>query len=91
MFRDDEYIRAGAQLAYSAMEVVHRSELVVKVSVPTLEEVGMFPPETSLVAFYHMAVAARNHIAPLSQDDARQIARGHAVKNHLALDRTHGQ
>jgi alanine dehydrogenase len=59
LFRDDDYIRAGAQIAYSSPEVIHRSELVIKVSVPSLEELEFFPRGTALMAFYHMAVAAR--------------------------------
>ena len=42
MFQDDEYIRAGAHIAYSQEEVIHRCELVVKVAVPTLEEAALF-------------------------------------------------
>ena len=59
MFQDDEYIRAGAQIAYSLAEVTRRSELVVKVAVPTPEELAHFPPGAALMAFYHMAVKAR--------------------------------
>jgi alanine dehydrogenase len=59
MFLDHDYIRAGAQIAYSAAETIHRSELVVKVSVPAKEEVDLFPQGRTLMAFYHMAVAAR--------------------------------
>lgn len=59
MFRDNEYVQAGAQIAYSPAEVIHRCELVAKVSVPTLEELEFFPRGAALVAFYHMAVAAR--------------------------------
>ena len=58
MFRDDEYIRAGALIAYSAAEVIHRSELVVKISVPTLAELELGAPGAALLAFYHMAVAS---------------------------------
>ncbi|MFB3778903.1 MAG: alanine dehydrogenase [Bryobacteraceae bacterium] len=59
MFPDDEYIRAGAHIAYSLDEVTRRSELVVKISVPTVEELGHFPKGVALAAFYHMAVKAR--------------------------------
>lgn len=59
MFQDDEYIRAGANIAYSLEEVTRRCELSLKVSVPTLEELGHFPKGAALTAFYHMAVKAR--------------------------------
>src|SRR3974390_1770106 len=59
MFRNDDYLRAGARIAYSPAEVIRRSELVTKISVPTLKEVELSPGGTALLAFYHMAVAGR--------------------------------
>lgn len=58
MFRDDEYIRAGATIAYSPAEVIRRSELVVKISLPTLKELELTTPGAAVMAFYHMAVAS---------------------------------
>jgi alanine dehydrogenase len=58
-FKDDDYIRAGAQIAYSPADVIRRSALVVKISTPTVEELELCTPGTALMAFYHMAVAAR--------------------------------
>jgi alanine dehydrogenase len=57
MFRDDEYIRAGAHIGYSPAEVIHRCELLVKISTPTLAELELLSSGTALMAFYHMAVA----------------------------------
>lgn len=57
MFTDEEFTRAGASLAYSAAEVIHRSDVVVKISTPRLEEVDEAPPGCAIMAFYHMAVA----------------------------------
>ncbi len=59
MFRDEDYVRAGAHIAYSPAEVMHRSELVVKVAVPLLEELDQCPVGAALMAFFHMAVASR--------------------------------
>jgi alanine dehydrogenase len=59
MFQDDEYIRAGAQIIYSPADVVQRSEVVVKISVPILQELDFCPKGVMLMAFYHMAVADR--------------------------------
>ncbi len=59
MFPDDEYIRAGAHLAYSQAEVVHRCELTAKVAAPSPEELDALPKGTALLAFYHMAVKSR--------------------------------
>ncbi|HZT29286.1 MAG TPA: alanine dehydrogenase [Bryobacteraceae bacterium] len=59
MFHDPEYLRAGAQVAYSAAEVLRRSQVVAKISVPTPAELDLCPPGLTLLAFYHMAVADR--------------------------------
>jgi alanine dehydrogenase len=57
MFPDAEYIRAGASIAYSPAEVIRRSELVVKISVPSLKHLDLSPGGTTLMAFFHLAVA----------------------------------
>ena len=59
MYSDDEYIRAGAQIAYSPAEVIQRADLLPKISRPTAEELGLARPNMTLMAFYHMAVADR--------------------------------
>ena len=59
MFRDRDYVRAVAQIAYSPAEVLHRCELVTKVSAPTLEDLDLCPSHSTLLAFYHLAVASR--------------------------------
>ena len=67
MFPDTEYIRAGAQIAYSPAEVIQRIDLLPKISRPTAEELGYCRPHTSLMAFYHMAVADRALLDALSE------------------------
>jgi len=73
MFQDDEYIRAGAHIAYSLAEVTRRSELVVKVAVPTLEELAQFPKSAALMAFYHMAVKAKPLVEQLIEREITAI------------------
>jgi len=58
-FRDDEYISAGASVAYSSAEVIQRCELIVKVSSPALQELDLVSPNSALMAFYHLAVVGR--------------------------------
>jgi len=58
-FSDDDYIRAGAQIAYSAAEVIRRARLLGKIAVPTVEELDLCPEGAAILAFYHMAVADR--------------------------------
>ncbi len=59
MYRDTDYIRAGAHIAYSPEEVLQRAELVAKIARPTAEELALARPGMALMAFYHMAVADR--------------------------------
>ena len=66
MYSDTEYLRAGAQIAYSPEEVIGRTELLPKIGRPTPEELGCCPPEMVLLAFYHMAVADRGLLESLA-------------------------
>jgi alanine dehydrogenase len=67
MYSDDEYIRAGAQIAYSPAEVIQRADLLPKISRPTHEELGFARPYTAVMAFYHMAVADRALIDQIAE------------------------
>ncbi len=59
MFGDDEYLRSGAQVAYSSAAAIGRSDLVVKISAPSVDEVREADPGVGFMAFYHLAVASR--------------------------------
>jgi alanine dehydrogenase len=67
MFRDAEYSRAGARIAYSPSEVIQRSELVAKIGRPTAEELSFCRPGTALMAFYHLPVADRGLLETLAE------------------------
>jgi len=67
MFRDEEYIRAGAHIAYSPEEVLQRAELVAKIGRPTLQEMALCRPGMALMAFYHLAVADRALVESLAE------------------------
>jgi alanine dehydrogenase len=73
MLQDDEYIRAGAHIAYSLAEVTRRSELVIKVAVPTPEELEHIPKGAVLTAFYHMAVKAKPLVEQLIEREITAI------------------
>src|SRR5208283_4486609 len=66
MFRDTEYLRAGAQIAYSPAEVLQRVELLAKIGRPTAEELNLCAPGMALMAFYHLAVADRGLVETLA-------------------------
>jgi alanine dehydrogenase len=59
MYRDDEFIRAGASLGYTKADVIGRSELIVRISTPGTDELDLCTPGTAFMAFYHMAVAGK--------------------------------
>jgi len=67
MFGDNDYIKAGALIAYSPAEVIQRVELLPKIGRPTPEELACCPPEISVMAFYHMAVADRALLETIEQ------------------------
>lgn len=67
MFRDAEYIRSGAQIAYSPAEVIQRAELVAKIGRPTAEELSLCAPGMAMMAFYHLAVADRALVDALAE------------------------
>jgi len=67
MFPDNEYIRAGAHIGYSPAEVIQRAELLPKISRPSPEELACCRPETTVMAFYHMAVADRALVEGLTE------------------------
>lgn len=58
MYRDTEYLRAGAQIAYSPEEAIQRAELLVKIGRPSATELEICAPGIAVMAFYHMAVAS---------------------------------
>jgi alanine dehydrogenase len=67
MFRDTEYIRSGAHIAYSPEEVLQRGELLAKISRPSSQELALCRPGMALMAFYHLAVADRALMETLAE------------------------
>lgn len=67
MFPDEDFIRAGAHIAYSPPEVIHRSQLVVKIARPAAAQLEQCEPGAAVIAFYHLAVADRALWKPLAE------------------------
>lgn len=65
-FPDDDYIRAGAQIAYSPAEVIQRADLLPKIARPAPEELAYCRPNAIVTAFCHMPVADRALLDALS-------------------------
>jgi alanine dehydrogenase len=66
-FPDPDYIRAGAHIAYSPAEVIQRSQLLAKISRPSLDELNLCPPGMAVMAFFHLAVAGRDTCQALTE------------------------
>ncbi len=54
-FADDDYRKAGAQIAPSKQEVFDRAELIVKVKEPQLSECHFFRPGQTVFTYLHLA------------------------------------
>ncbi len=65
-FMDDVYRKVGAQIVYSHDEVFGRSDMVVKISRPSPEEVNLMPPSSGVLAFMHLAVASEEYCGTLA-------------------------
>ena len=74
MYPDTEYLRAGAQIAYSPEEAIGRAELLAKIGRPTSAELNWCSPGMVLMAFYHMAVADRGLLDTLAERRLTAIA-----------------
>lgn len=56
-FRDADYERAGATIAYSAAEVFGRADLLLKVARPLEDELDLIRARTILAGFLHLSSA----------------------------------
>ncbi|MCP4899557.1 MAG: alanine dehydrogenase [bacterium] len=56
-FSDEAYTAVGGTIVYSAEEVLLRSQVVIRVSPPTLSECEQFQPGQVVVSSWHLALA----------------------------------
>ncbi len=73
-FKDSEYERAGARIAYGADEVFRRADLILKVQRPTEEEVSWMPDGQILMAFLLLVSAREDRIKTLEEKGITAIA-----------------
>lgn len=73
-FSDQEYIQAGATIAYSAHEVFGRADLLLKVTRPVLEEIAWLRPGSALAGLLHLGSSRREKIEQMCQNDITSIA-----------------
>lgn len=74
LYQDDEYISAGGVIAYSSEEVINRSEVVLKVSPPSDDELRLLGKGQALFSSLHLAVSKRKEIELLLQREVTAIA-----------------
>jgi len=73
-FSDEEYKVVGGNIVYSCDEVFGRSELLLKISSPTLEECERLIEHQILFSFLHLAVAKSRVIESLLRKQICSIA-----------------
>ena len=73
-FSDQEYEKAGAQLAYSSDEVFGRADLLLKVSRPLKEEMEWLRPGSALAGYLHLASTQQDKVDLLLKNKITAIA-----------------
>lgn len=73
-FRDEDYERAGAKLAYSGEEVLGRSQLVLKLARPLQEELGWLQPGAIVAGFLHLSSTQQARIDELQAKRITAVA-----------------
>jgi alanine dehydrogenase len=73
-FTDYHYERVGGHIAYSGEEVYGRSDLVLKATRPTEEELDWLHEGHIVAGFLHLAAARRNRIETLLEKGITAIA-----------------
>lgn len=65
-FPDSAYREAGAEVAFRREEVYRRSEVIVGVSAPAIEEIALANEGQVLMAFWHLAVAPKPLVSEMN-------------------------
>lgn len=73
-FSDQEYIQAGARIAYTPHEVFGRADLLLKVARPTLEEIEWLRPGVTIAGLLHLGSARQDKIDKLLENENTAIS-----------------
>ncbi|MFM8323130.1 MAG: alanine dehydrogenase [Chloroflexota bacterium] len=73
-FSDQEYMQAGAKIAYSAHEVFGRADLLLKVARPMEEEIDWLRPGTAVAGLLHLGSARKDKIQKMLENEITAIA-----------------
>ncbi|CAN5608165.1 alanine dehydrogenase [soil metagenome] len=72
-FTDSDYSEAGAQIAYSAQEV-YKSDLILKVAPPSMEELEFFKDKQALMSILQIAMQPEGYVQRLSTKKVTALA-----------------
>jgi alanine dehydrogenase len=61
-YDDPSYEKAGGRIVYSPDEAYQRADLVLKVSAPTDEELGLVREGQAICAFWHLSARTRGYV-----------------------------
>ncbi len=73
-FSDQEYMNAGARIAYTPHEVFGRADLLLKVARPTEEEIDWLRPGSAIAGLLHLGSARKSKIEKLIEKEITAIA-----------------
>lgn len=73
-FPDREYSEAGAQIVYSSREVYVNANIILKVSPPTIEEVGLMGMGSTLISALQMSRLNKEYIEALLERKITAVA-----------------
>jgi alanine dehydrogenase len=73
-FKDGEFERAGARIAYGADEVFRRADLILKVLRPTEEEVAWMRGDQIIMAFLLLVSARQDRVKAMEEKGITAIA-----------------
>jgi alanine dehydrogenase len=73
-FKDAEYEKAGARIAYSPQEVFGRADLLLKVSRPLKQEIEWMKEGATLAGFLHLASSSQDQIDLLLEKKITALA-----------------
>lgn len=73
-FSDQEYIQAGASIAYTPHEVFGRADLLLKVARPVTEEIDWLRPGVALAGLLHLGSSRKDKIDLMIEKEITAIA-----------------
>ena len=73
-FSDQEYIQAGASIAYTPHEVFGRADLLLKVTRPKTEEIEWLRPGVALAGLLHLGSSRKDKIDLMIEKEITAIA-----------------